>query len=419
MGNKNGNRRRGNLGYKYSIFGEVSHYPKTSDLGERVNIFLTELTRISSVTKLTLSEGSQNVYFGSDNLKSILSHTQYKNVIQDLEERGIISRAEITNRYGLPVYSFEPVFYRPIVQGIPIRNLKVRNGVRRYLGIQDERISEDVYKWSKSSLVETEVLLTEEEFYSDILSKYDRYLANKKLKGEKPRSLESYSQDLGLTWYAIRQYQQLNKKRRAAYIREDQFSGRVYNIATGVPRWVRSYIRIQGEPVAEVDMVSSHAVLLWKIVPKTDFISFLYASTSRGSDIYDRYGEILGISDRKEVKFRFLRSLYGRTSSKYFKEFKSCFPQAGEILEEIKTTENPRNPSNDKGTHTNLAFKLLNLEVKLFRKVWEAYYLAGIPFLSIHDGLLVPVSKVTRARVLMEEILRREIPIIQTKTVFY
>jgi hypothetical protein len=421
MEKRNGNKRRENLGYKYDVFEEVSHYPRSSDLGERVNIFLTEITRISTLLKLTVSVDDRDgfVFLGEDKIKAILSHTKYKSILQDLNARRIIKRQEKTNRYGSSVYMFDPVYYRPILQGIPIRNLKVRNGVRRYLGIQGERVSPEVHKWIRPALVSTEIRITEEEFFSDLDNKYSRYKTSKLYKGERPRSLESYRQDLGLTFYAIRQFQQLNRTRRAGYIREDNFSGRVYNIATGVPRFVRSYIRIQGEPVAEIDMRSSHAVLLWKIVPRTDFITFLTSSTSRGLDIYDRLGEILGINERREVKFKFLRALYSRPSSRYSQDFKRIFPQAAEILEGIKSTENKRNPSNGRGTHTNLAFKLLNLEVKLFRQVWEGLYLEGIPFLSIHDGVLVPVSQVARARGIMEAILRREIPIVETKTIFY
>lgn len=419
MAKRNGSRRS-NTGYKYNLYDEVNFYPRSSDLGERVNIFLTELTRISNVLKLTVSVDDRDgyVYLGSDKLKTLLSHTRYRQILQDLARRGIINPRKETNRFGNVVYSFDPVYYNPVQEGIPIRNLKVRNGVRRYLGIQDD-IDPDVHKWIRESLISTEIRIQESEFFADLDLKYEKYRTVKLNKGERIRSLENYKKDLSLTWFSIKQFQQLNRSRRSNYLREDNFSGRIYNIATGVPRWIRSYIHIQGEPVAEVDMVSSHAVLLWKVVPKTDYIRFLYESTSRGCDIYERYGELLEIPERQEVKIRFLRSLYSRSSSKYSREFRSLFPEAGRILDEIKATENPRNPSNKRGTHTNLAFKLMNLEVKLFRRVWEALYRQGIPYLSIHDGILVPVSQVNRARVLMEEILRAEIPIARTKVIFY
>ena len=100
-------------------------------------------------------------------------------------------------------------------------------------------------------------------------------------------------------------------------------------------------------------------------------------------------------------------------NSKYYKEFKRIFPEAGEVIDEIKRKSISGNPSK-KGSYTNLAYKMMNKEVKLFRKVWEGMYLAGIPFLPIHDGILVPVSRLSEARVLMEQIIQRSIPIVQT-----
>lgn len=420
MGNVKGNTRRGDLNYTYDVFKEIS-VPKSSDRGERLNILLTELTRISNVLKLTVSfdDDESYIYFGSDKLKAILGHGRYRSEIDYLIREGILSRHEKKSRFGDSVYSFEPIYYVPVSRGVQVRNLKVRNGIRKYLGIHNERISPDVFKWIRSSLIKTEIRISEAEFYAGLEEKYEKYKAGKQYKGERFRSLENYRKDLNQTFYSIRQFQQFDKFRRSGYVREDTFSGRIYNIATGVPRWVRSYIFLDGEPVVEIDMKSSHAVLLWKIVPRTDYVRFIYDLTSRGCDIYQGYGDLIGIKDRREVKFRFLRSLYSRYNSKQSQEFNRNFPEAGRILDDIKRSDNPRNPSNDKGTHTNLAFKLLNMEVKIFKKIWESLYLEDIPFLSIHDGILVPASKVTRAQAIMTEILRREIPISETKTIFY
>lgn len=422
MGNKPGNKRRPAVGYVYNVYNEVSFYPRSSDIGERVNILITEVCKISNVIRLTVStdESESYVFLGADKIKTLLSHTRYKKILEDLSRRGILSRPGTVNRFGTPVYSFAPVFYRPIQEGVPIRNLKVRNSVRRYLGIQEERISPEVNRWLLPALVSTEIQITEEEFFEDLLVKYERYVASKKMKGEKPRSLDNYRQDLRQTFFSIKEYQQLGRISRGRYIREDQFSGRVYNIATGVPRWVRSRFRIQGETVVEVDMDASHAVLLWLIVPRTDFARFLWETTSQGGDIYSAYGERVGIRDRRAVKYRFLRSLYSRPSSKYFQEFKRVFPEAGRILEEIKSSPDPRNPNGEKnGNHTNLAFKLLTAEVRLFRKVWEALYIEGIPFLSIHDGILIPSSRANQARDIMVGVLRQFIPIVESKSLFY
>jgi hypothetical protein len=301
----------------------------------------------------------------------------------------------------------------PIEEGVKIRNLKVRNGVRRYLGIQSDTVDGNVLSWTRDSLVETEILVTEEIFFSDLEQKYDIYKRNKLLQGLKFKNYDNYLEDLARNYFSVRHYQQLDKYERTRYIKQDAFSGRIYTIATGVPKWVRSYIRIQGEPLAEIDMKATHPYLLFHILRETDYMRFVWELTRGERDIYEAYGDLVGISDRAAVKYRFLRSIYGRMNSKYYKEFKYHFPEAGKVIDEIKTKTILADPSK-KGTYTNLAFKMMNKEVKLFRKVWEGMYLAGIPFLPIHDGILVPASRLSEARVLMEQIIKRSIPIVQT-----
>lgn len=409
------NKRRDNLHYSYNVYQASAWIPKTSDLGERVNIFLTELNRISRVIDITLRFTPDRgfVYFSSQQLQALLSHTRYKEILENLVTRGVIKRIPRTSRFKSTLHCFEPCFMDPLERGVKIRNLKVRNGVRRYLNIHSDTVDGSVLSWTRSSLLETEIQVTEEVFFSDLDQKYQAYTANKILQGLKYKSYDSYLEDLARNFYSVRHYQQMNPSGRTRYIKQDAFSGRIYTIATGVPKWVRSYIRIQGEPIAEIDMKATHPYLLFHILRETDYIRFLWSTTSGERDIYEAYGELIGISDRAAVKYRFLRSIYGRMNSKYYKEFKSHFPEAGKVIDEIKTRTVPGNPSK-KGDYTNLAFKMMNKEVKIFRKVWEGMYLAGIPYLPIHDGILVPASRLNEARALMEQIIKRSIPIVQT-----
>jgi hypothetical protein len=409
------NKRRDNLNYSYNVYQEVNGIPKTSDQGERINIFLTELNKISRIVDITLrfTPDRDFVYFNVQQLQALLTHTRYKQIIADLEREGVIRRAPVKSKFKTLLYCFDPCFLDPIEQGVKIRNLKVRNGVRRYLGIQSDTVDKNVYSWISPSLVETEIQVTEEIFFSDLEEKYRIYRRNKTLQGLRYKSYDNYLEDLARNYFSVRHYQQLNAQERTRYIKQDGFSGRIYTIATGVPKWVRSYIRIQGEPLVEIDMRATHPYLLFHILRETDYMSFVWEITRGGGDIYEAYGQRVGISDRAEVKYRFLRSIYGRMNSKYYKEFKDNFPEAGEVIDEIKRKSISGNPSK-KGTYTNLAYKMMNKEVKLFRKVWEGLSLAEIPYLPIHDGILVPVSRFQEARVLMEQIIKRSIPIVQT-----
>lgn len=408
-------KRRDNLNYSYNVYPEIDGIPVTSDLGERLNIFLTEINKISRIVDITLkfTPSRDFVYFSLDQIRALLSHTKYKPAIEYLVRKGILEVRPTTSRYKNTLYCFKPIFLTPRITGVRIRNIKVRNGVRKYLNIQSDTVNPDVMDWTRSSLRATEIIVSEEVFFSDLDKKYEIYKTNKILQGNKFKNYENYLEDLSRNYFSVRHYQQMNDQGRTRYIKQDKFSGRIYTIATGVPKWVRSYVRLAGEPVAEVDMVATHPYLLFNLLRDTDYSRFLWDTVRNGGDIYEAYGERIGLKDRKEVKYRFLRSIYGRMNSKYYKEFKGQFPEAGEITDALKTREIPGNPSK-KGYYTNLAYKMMNKEVKLFRRVWEGLYIAEIPFLPIHDGILVPASRLQEARILMEQILRRSIPIVQT-----
>lgn len=408
------NKRRKDLNYSYNVYQEVV-YPKTSDLGERINIFLTELNRISRILDITLrfTPDRDFVYFNSQQLQAILSHTRYREIIDSLVCNKIVKRYPRISRFKTMLYCFEPSFLTPLEEGVKIRNLKVRNGVRRYLDIQSDTVDTNILSWTRSSLQATDILVTEEIFFADLEQKYDIYKQNKILQGLKFKNFDNYLEELSRNYFSVRHYQQMNQDERTRYIKQDSFSGRIYTIATGVPKWVRSYVRLQGEPLAEIDMRATHPYLLFHILRETDYMRFVWETTRSERDIYEAYGELIGISDRAAVKYRFLRSIYGRMNSKYYKEFKEQFPEAGKVIDEIKTKDIQGNPSK-KGDYTNLAFKMMKKEVKLFRKVWQGMYLAEIPFLPIHDGILVPASRLSEARVLMEQIIKRSIPIVQT-----
>lgn len=409
--------RRQNIGYLYSQFNEVSNYPRSSDIGERVNVFLTELVRISELQNLT--SRAKYIFIGKEATRTILSRARFYEILDDLVNKRILTQVKVKNGYKSIVYAFKPVFLTPIKLQVPIRNLKVRNSVRSYLRDTPSNLDEIVKKCLTPGIVSSSIEITESEFFSNLDAKFKRYQAGKRSKKEKPGSQEDFKRDLRTIWASLVKYQQTKPSRRADYLLQDHFSGRVYNIATGSPKWIREYMRIGGDRLVEIDMRSAHAVLLWKVVPQTDFVRFLYDTTSRGLDIYTRYGQMIGINERQEVKNRFLRGLYGDMNSRYYKEFKRLFPEAGEILDGIKTRFIAANPSRYKGNYTNLAYILLNLEVRIFRKVWEGLYIHRIPFITIHDGTLVPFQYKDQARSLISEILRKEIPISEVETVIY
>ena len=409
------NNRRG---YRYHVYGEVSHIPKSTIQGERVNIFLTELNRRSALVSVTAKPSEKlHVYFTYKEIRSLLSHNRYKEALEDLISRNIISRIYKESVYQIPLFTFRPIQLIPIQENVRIRNKKVVNAVNHYFEIDGDPISAKVRGYLRTSLIKTTIHITDEDFTSRTRERYDQYLEEFP-EDETPRSFPVYLEDMRLKLAMIRQYSQLSPEDRSQYIKTDDFSGRIYTIASGLPRWSRAYIRLNDEPVAEVDMIASHPYLLYNILKGTDFSLFLEALNATGEDFYTEYGELIGKGPRGIVKTRFLRSIYGRNDSSYFAEFKSIFPEAAAKIEEIKSIRIIGNPSK-KGTYTNLSYKILKKEVRIFTRVWKELHSAGIMFLPIHDGVLIPLSQLEAGKRITEEIIRRSIPIAKTSIKYY
>lgn len=409
--------RRPNTPFVYNQYSEVNFLPKTSDHGERVNIFLTELERLSHIYKLT--SGANYIYFKYEQMRAILSNNQYIKYIDELIDKQIVKQIEIKNIFNYNLYAFKPIDFKPIKTGVKIRNLKVRNSVRNYLNINSLNIETNVKKWLTPGLINTEIEITKDQFLDNLSLKYKNYFEGKKNKYEKPLDFESYKLELINLYNSVKNYQITTPEKRIDFLTQDNFSGRIYNIATGAPKWLRSHYKINGKYCAEIDLKSAHAVLLWLIAPKTDLIKFLYNCYANKLDFYIEYGKRINIYNRKKVKIRFLRGLYGPKNSRFYKEIKNIFPGAGEILDRLKTDYLEANPSKLKGMHTNLAFLLLNLEVKIFKKVWAGLYAENITFLSIHDGILIAHDEKEKAEVIIKEIIRQFIPIAELEIIFY
>lgn len=421
MANTNKKRRPDLNGYTYSVYAEVDKvFPVTSDQGERANIFITELCRLSISRNLTLgADRNTHIYFKATHIKAILSHTKYSEILNQLSAAKIIRRVLKSNVYGYDLYTFSPVQYEPLKRSRGIRNLKVRNGMRRYLGLRGESIDPELFRTLNKSLREIRILLDESTFFALAQGHYPIYRQEKESRYLKPMSEENYLRLQADRYNGIREYNQLSKTERALFVKQDNFGGRVYTVATGLPRWVRPYLRLADEEIVEIDLYAAHPTLLYNLLEETDFGAFIRNCTRYNEDIYTMYQDMISAGSRGEAKLRFLRGVYGRVNSKYYLEFKASFPGAGVILDEIKTVFSRTNPSRGKGAHTNLVFKITKREVKIFSKVWTALDGERIPFIPLHDAIILRRSDLEAGLEIIQTIIRRSIPIANFKIIHY
>jgi hypothetical protein len=77
-------------------------------------------------------------------------------------------------------------------------------------------------------------------------------------------------------------------------------------------------------------------------------------------------------------------------------------------INQYKSQVEPRNLHNKGKLHNNLAWLLQSTEVNLMRKVWHDLIKAGIPFLSVHDEIIVKQSDQLIAENIFTSVLDQE-----------
>ncbi|VVB81364.1 Uncharacterised protein [uncultured archaeon] len=180
------------------------------------------------------------------------------------------------------------------------------------------------------------------------------------------------------------------------YFSTDTKTGRVFTNYTNLKREFRSFIQsANGEPLVELDIRNSQPLLLASL-----FNEFSHTSSSEYSClceqgiIYDYLSEKTGAT-RDKVKKDFLTVLFAPShwDTKVKRIFQSDFPEVFEYVSSIKRDGN-----------NLLALALQKCEADLVINTIGAQLLfEGIPFLSVHDSLIVTESQSSYVKDLMTQ----------------
>lgn len=183
----------------------------------------------------------------------------------------------------------------------------------------------------------------------------------------------------------------------------------MYTPVTAQHRIHRPNLLLYGKETTGLDVQTMQPLLLGKILKNeigdNDFSKWL----NDGKDIYLMLQERSGINTRDEAKKRFFEILFSFPN----KDLARMFGDANWI-NEYKSKPESRNKKVkylENGTisyHNNLAWLLQNTEVKVMRKVWETLANAGIPFLTVHDEVIIQRERANEAYNLFSEVMAKE-----------
>ena len=180
----------------------------------------------------------------------------------------------------------------------------------------------------------------------------------------------------------------LREKHLRLFFVVDNFSGRVHTPITSMKGEHRRHLLIDGCRTNSIDIATMQPVLLGHIlqneIGENEFSDWI----SSGKDIYCLLQEKSGLSNRDDAKEKFFQIIFNQPDNSLVKLFGSS--HWIEWINEYKSQIEKLNPHTTEKPHSNLAWLLQTTEVKMMRQVWEGLIEQNIPFVSVHDEVIIP-----------------------------
>ena len=194
-----------------------------------------------------------------------------------------------------------------------------------------------------------------------------------------------------------------NGKDLPQVVHKCNFAGRYYHYLTNVKSSLRGRLTtIDGCETAELDIEQCQIKILEKLMGERaqalDFVKFM----QQGDVLYEYIQDKCDLKTRGEAKQTAFKMLFGRCNSKASKMIYSMFPGLEDPMKQIKTVRDPGNPS--RKIYSNLARMLQSYEVNMLQNLAFKLDYAGIPFLSIHDSIMVKKKDMDKAFEIFTEV---------------
>lgn len=194
----------------------------------------------------------------------------------------------------------------------------------------------------------------------------------------------------------------------------DNFSGRVHTPITSMKGEYRKNLLIQGSETASLDVVTMQPVLLGKLLKQFVGDNEYSRWIDSGEDIYVKLQEKAGLSTRDNAKKKFFQILFNVADNSLARMFGNA--DWIEWINEYKSRQEEANPHTIEKNHSNLAWLLQMTEVELMRKVWERLIEKDIPFLSVHDEIIVRVEQAEQAEEIFNRVLSENLTYFKLST---
>lgn len=186
----------------------------------------------------------------------------------------------------------------------------------------------------------------------------------------------------------------------------DEFCGRVHTPISNFHRTHRPNLLIDNERTVSLDVATMQPLLLGKLLCNKIGNNEYSTWINEGKDIYVELQNKSGLNNRDEAKKKFFEILFSKPTD----ALEELFGASDWIsyINNYKQIAEPLNPHNERKPHSNLAWLLQSTEVKIMSQVWAGLVNTGIPFLSVHDEIIIKEQDYQAAKKNFENILTGE-----------
>lgn len=193
----------------------------------------------------------------------------------------------------------------------------------------------------------------------------------------------------------------------------DDFSARVHTPIVNLKHDLRKFLKLKGEACVSLDVKQMQPMILGKVLAEAVGKNTFSDAIDDGLDVYVMLQKEANLEARDEAKKLLFRLIFGRPKDDIKKMFSGDTSWV-DWINQYKSREEIRNP-HKQHTHTNLAWLLQHEEVVIMTEIWEQLMVLNVPFLTIHDDVLVRDRDVDTAHGIMQRVLQKHFSKYQIK----
>lgn len=194
------------------------------------------------------------------------------------------------------------------------------------------------------------------------------------------------------------------------FFNEDNFVGRLHTPISNLHRVLRPYLLIDSKPTAHIDINTAQPLFLARtlneVIGNNEFTNWVYS----GADVYNELLSKSSLPDRDTAKKKFLKTLFNYDLNEIINLYGNS--EWAQWVNWYKSNPEPRNKKikswNVNPYYNNLAWLLQKIEVQTMRKVWQKLDAENIPFLTVHDSVIIKQIDHTKALKIFNDVMSKE-----------